>query len=116
MASAFVQAEDERLVRSEFLPDLEHRALGLGPRRHHSAGMIADGQLRMCPMPKRYLAGGPDLSGQCSSALVSGAAARASDASAGTIGLPTRISPPMRIWARSPPRWINPANIGRAHG
>src|SRR2546426_76175 len=51
---AFVQAEDERFVRPEFLPDLEHRALGLGPRRHHSAAEIADGQLRMCPMPKWF--------------------------------------------------------------
>src|SRR2546426_112347 len=95
---AFVQAEDERLVRPEFLPELEHRALGLGPRRHHSAAVIADGQLRMCPMSKwsrrRWPAIVPD---QCPSALVSGAADRSSDASAGTIGSPTRISPPTRI-------------------
>src|SRR3989449_4386151 len=111
---AFVQAEDERLVRPEFLPDLEHRALGLGPRRYHSAAMIADGQLRMCPMSKwsrrRWPPVAPD---QCPSALVSGAAARTSDASAGTIGSPTRISPPTRIWARRPPRWINPASTPR---
>src|SRR3989449_2626894 len=111
---AFVQAEDERLVRPEFLPDLEHRALGLGPRRHHSAAMIADGQLRMCPMSKWSRRRCPPIApDQCPSALVSGATARTSDASAGTIGSPTRISPPTRIWARRPPRWIRPASTPR---
>src|SRR5436309_3119872 len=50
---ALVEAEDERLVRPEFLPELEHRALGFVPRRHHAPAGIADGQLRMCPMPRR---------------------------------------------------------------
>ena len=55
---ALVEAEDERLVRPEFLPELEHRALGLVPRRHHAPAVIADRQLRMCPMPRRSAANG----------------------------------------------------------
>src|SRR2546422_926595 len=92
-----------RAFRPQLLPEVEHRPLGLGPRRQHSTVVIAGRQLRMRPT-RRYGSWNEDTAAaQCSSAPAIGVAARASEASAGAIGSPTRISPPTRILARSPP-------------
>src|SRR6058998_2623781 len=53
VAGAFVDTEHERLVRPQLLPEVEHRPLGLGPRRQHSTVVIAGRQLRMRPT-RRY--------------------------------------------------------------